>query len=538
MRFTIICILLLSSNLCVSQNVWFKHLPGWHARNTMTFNDTILTCGMDLTVKNFGNKIETFLYWSTINGDSLGLKKIKLDSIENDETRSSVISYNYSSSVKINNTTQHFVNLRYGGKKSRAFLISLNKFIDSTYSLYEYTVDTFTTCINNKLFLDKLSVFFVPYFIVDKPLERTANTLIYKERNNKRVPIHEIKNSSSIKYETTCHLNNKKSNSTFFYILRYMTDYAGAPRLWQDYIIKMDTTGKELWRVAPSNRDSINPEGMQMVQKPNGNLLVSWCDYWYRAGKNPVGHPSEPQGNYHCTVWFAEIDSEGKVLWRKNIKPFLTKKIGRDSSHNLFHKKVATLKDGVLWTGNYSWKYNHSYLLKTDFNGNPIWYREYELYPSNSARQEFTPYDVTATSDGGYVLTGEYVSQAGNIFKDGCQLATIIKVDSFGCLEEGCQKDDTTIGIKTLVTNTVMSIKVYPNPTNKEVILEWENRNLTKDVKVTLVDVYGKIIMNKTWDSSQKALKLDLEGNSYGVYYIDVKDKNKIKETYKILLIK
>ena len=62
-----------------------------------------------------------------------------------------------------------------------------------------------------------------------------------------------------------------------------------------------------------------------------------------------------------------------------------------------------------------------------------------------------------------------------------------------------------------------------------------ENRKLTKDMKVTLVDAFGKIIMNKTWDSSQKALKLDLEGNSYGVYYIEVTDKNKIKETYKIL---
>jgi hypothetical protein len=196
---------------------------------------------------------------------------------------------------------------------------------------------------------------------------------------------------------------------------------------------------------------------------------VSWCDDTYRPYKNPMGS-NEPQPNRKCTIWFTEVDSNGKVLWRKNIRKYLSTKM-IDTSQDLNHRKATLVNDGIVWTGNYSYYYYHNYLLKTDFDGNPIWYREYELYPSNTAEQEFKPYDVTATNDGGYVLTGEYISQPGNVFKNGCQLATIIKVDSFGCLEPGCQKADS-IPVSIRPTKYLQYCKVYPNPANEAVTIQ------------------------------------------------------------------
>jgi hypothetical protein len=290
----------------------------------------------------------------------------------------------------------------------------------------------------------------------------------------------------------------------------------------------MDTLGNELWRCQPNNRDSINTEGMQMVQKPNGNLLVSWCDYWYRPYKNMIGS-QQPQGNDNCTVWFAEIDANGKVLWRKSIKGFLTQKIARKNYENLFHSKVLAVKDGLIWSGNYSYYYRHNYLLKTDFDGNPIWYREYELYPSNTAEQEFKSYDVTATSDGGYVLTGEYISDKGNIFKNGCQLATIIKVDRFGCLEPGCQKaDSATTAIKDIKK---IGCKVYPNPANETVNIELP-KGKNGDYVLEVFDMQGKLNEKISIHTSLE-LNTSKYANGFYLFKLYNEKRNEI-ETHKI----
>lgn len=519
MRFIVISIFISLSNFSIGQTSWFKHLSGWRAKSTLAKGDTLLTCGMNSEIKSFGKKYGTFLFWNTAKGDSLDHFRINLDTLENDTTRSSPISYDYYSSILNNESPAHFINLSYGQKKERAFLLKFNNFYSHDFNLEEFTKDTFNTFIHNVILLDYTDIIFLPYVILEKQLERTLNTIIYKETKGKRVKIKEIVNYPLLKYETTCHIKNSKSNASFFFKMREMWDYAGAPRMWADYIIKMDTNGNELWQCFPSNRDSINTEGMQMVQKPNGNLLVSWCDFWYRPYKNMIGS-QQPQVNNHCTLWFAEIDSTGKVLWRKQIKQFLSSKIKRDSAQNLVHFKSIATPSGVLWTGYYAWQYSHNYLLKTDFDGNPIWYREYELYPNNTARQEFKSYDVTATSDGSYVLTGEYISDKGNIFKNGCQLATIIKVDSFGCLEPGCQKADSLIGIKTLKKSLC---RIYPNPANESVTIE-PPYSFKGEYSIKIYSSDGRLVEEL---ETCKSKILNIETYKAGLYLFEVFNKNR-----------
>jgi hypothetical protein len=515
MRAILLWVWLFSFATSYGQNAWFKHLPGWRAKSTIVINDTLLTCGMNSWDDKFGHKLGTFLTWNSIKGDSIDYYKISLDSLEKDSSRSTTISYKYASSVLIGERPSFFLALSYGDKKERAFLFTLDKFHTNNYELKEYTIDTFNTYINNLVYNPSCNILFIPYVLYTKPLETEVNTVIYRERNGIRVKINEINNSSSYKYETTCHIKNTKSDKSFFFIKRQMWDYAGAPRMWADYIIKMDTNGNQLWQGYPNNRDSINTEGMQMVQKPNGNLLVSWCDYWYRPYKNMIGS-QQPQLNRRNTVWFAEIDSSGKVLWRKNIKNYLSGRI-KDTTQSLEHNKAIITRNGVIWTGNYSYYYNHSYLLKTDFDGNPIWYREYELYPNNTARQEFKPYDVSATSDGGYVLTGEYISDKGNIFKNGCQLATIIKVDSFGCLEPGCQKADSATTKISLLQKS--GFKIYPNPNSGNFTIEIENP--ANDVSIEVLDMMGKHVANV--ERVEKVNNLDLD-IADGMYWVRVKN--------------
>lgn len=237
MRFIGISIFILLSNFSIGQTSWFRHLPGWQARNSLVKGDTILTCGMDNVTKSWGTKLSTFIYWNSMEGDSIDFLKINLDTLENDSFRSTVISYNYTSSLPSESGSQHFLRLGYGNKKSRAFIINFDKFFGNKFNLKEYTKDTFSTFINNIISYSKGNILFIPYYIVEKPLQREFSTMIIKERNGIKTKIYETSYSPSIKYETTCHIKNAKSDKSFFFIKRQMWDYAGAPRMWADYIM-------------------------------------------------------------------------------------------------------------------------------------------------------------------------------------------------------------------------------------------------------------------------------------------------------------
>ncbi len=515
MRFIGISIFILLSNFSISQTSWFKHLDGFSARQSFTIGDTIYT---------IGNKITNYKTFSTYN---VIITKISIDSsffhsriitsegIENDSLRGTLMRYMRGTTLHNN---QFYLGLSLVGnrKRDRAYFTEYSTF-KGISNVFDLTKDTLTTNIENIVFLNNQPVVIGFYFYYLSQLTTKFTTFISYYRNNKILWskfYHDA--STNQRYRITNTLKNENDKATFFFGLQDQTDFAGVPRVWYEYIIKMDTLGNELWRCQPNNRDSINTEGMQMVQKPNGNILVSWCDFWYRPYKNMISS-QQPQGNDNCTVWFAEIDANGKVLWRKNIKWFLTQKIARNNYENLFHSKVIAVKDGLIWSGNYSYYYRHNYLLKTDFNGNPIWYREYELYKTNTAEQEFLPFDVTATSDGGYLLTGEFISQPGNIFKNGCQLATIIKVDSFGCLLPGCQKADSATTKVSLLQKS--GFKIYPNPNSGNFTIEIENP--AKDVSIEVLDMMGKHVANV--ERVEKVNNLDLD-IADGMYWVRVKN--------------
>lgn len=509
--------LLMQLNLIsFGQNIWFKHIDGWQARTSLIKGDTILTCGQDYTTLSGKDKYGVFLTWLNMKGDILGHFKINLDSLEKDDSQSTTISYNYNSSVDCENEWKHLIGLNYGKKKQRAFVLTFDTFLSNKFSLEEYTIDTFSTYINNIIPFQNHKIEFVPYAVIQNPQEVILNTVIYKVTNGNRIKIHEIINTASLKYETRNHLRDNISNNTFFFIKKQMTDYAGSPRLWNDYIVKMDTLGKEQWSTLVNNRDSINTEGMQMVQMTNGHLLISWCDRWYRKGKNPQGHPSEPQVNKKCTLWFAEIDRTGKVLWRSNIKSFLTFKIGRDSSHNLIHSKAIITHNGVLWTGINSWGYDRCYLLKTNFNGNPIWYREYDLHKNE---EEFIPYDIAPSQDGGFVLTGEYINS------NQIQYATLVKVDSFGCLEPNCEIFDASANLLKVEPN----IDIYPNPLKDFLSIKG------KDIQnVTILSSSGQIVIMENING-KLITTLNLEVIPNGFYIIEIVQKSGNIWRYKIV---
>ncbi|MCC6722272.1 MAG: T9SS type A sorting domain-containing protein [Bacteroidia bacterium] len=513
MRSTIIFILISLAFLSTSaQERWVKHLPGWTARQSFLRGDTLFSFGMN---NGGSSRILTFINGCALNGGSLFNSIINIDTIEMNPNRSTVLS-SYQTVMMEGNQFVVGLNLLGDYKKSTCFLDFVNK---KNHVLHNLSFDTFSTYSSGIVKIGKSYYIAGDYRYYEDALNSLPVTYILKWSADSKNYLRSYKAKPGALgwdwvYEDM--LKDDLNFDTYFVILSYKADYTGSPNTWDDYIIKMDTLGNELWRCMPNNRDSINTAGMQMIQKSNGNLLVSWSDYYYRRGKNPQGSTSIMQGNDNCKVWFAEIDTVGKVLWRKNISGYLAQKLNRDSYHNLVHKKVIKTSSGCLWSGYYNWAYTHSYLLKTDFEGNPIWYREYNLHPDNNARQDFKPYDITPTPDGGYVITGEYISNPGNLYPQGCQLATIVKVDSFGCLAPGCQLASVN---KFPVQRDYELASLYPNPANSVLRIEFQKKF---PYQVLLYNNLGQLVSEY---SNTGTGILDIHSFSNGLYLLKIINK-------------
>lgn len=523
----IISVFLLRDSFC--QTRWFKHLPGYEARTSLLKDDSILTTGMEVVQMQSGyNKYNVSLTWNKLSGDSIDYFKIELDSLENDSIRSTFISSDYSASIIRNEGSEQFLGLRYGAKKDRSFILSLNKFYSREIKLNEVTLDTFSTYLDKVLPKSSGDIKFLYYVVVNKPFTYIANPVIYKGTRR----IMEYNNLLPEKYKFYNQIESNKSELHFFFILEKMWNFHSSPEAWEDYAVKMDTSGKEVWRCQVNNRDSINPTGMQIIQKKGGNLLVSWTDERYRPYRNPYGS-SLSQANHGNTIWFAEVDSTGKVLWRKNLKNYLSYKLGRDTSHNLVHAKAIPLDDGVIWIGTASYIYWHNYALKTDYNGNPIWYREYDLYPSNSLPGGFKPKDVALTKDKGFIITGEFESWPSNLFPNGCRKATLIKVDSFGCLVEGCQLKDSIPKDPTVEINSVGKLKssIFPNPAKESIQI---NVSFSGNFQIRIFNKLGLLLFESLLSNGNV---LQIGNLSSDVYLLEVYfPTNGICEYHKLII--
>ena len=110
------------------------------------------------------------------------------------------------------------------------------------------------------------------------------------------------------------------------------------------------------------------------------------------------------------------------------------------------------------------------------------------------------------------LVLGKYYSQAG------------IYVDSF-YTNHGCDSlftikisiDSSNISIANWLLEK--SISVYPNPTEKYLYIE--TKDIINVVKITMVDLLGKIVLQQNHQNNQ-AIKLNLESLEPGAYLIKV----------------
>lgn len=179
-------------------------------------------------------------------------------------------------------------------------------------------------------------------------------------------------------------------------------------------------------------------------------------------------------------------------------------------------------------------------LLKITNEGNVIWHRGHSLYDetNNPTIAQFTHfYNVTPTSDGGYMAAGQYDSTPSDIFPQAIQTAIAVKIDEFGCLEPGCQLID---GLEEIILGLQDAMKIYPNPVQDVFNIEWSeeatpSRTSGDAQRLLVIGQLGRTVLEKNISSGSVAVALGVTGFETGLYTIHWLDGNTLLDSEKFI---
>jgi hypothetical protein len=218
-------------------------------------------------------------------------------------------------------------------------------------------------------------------------------------------------------------------------------------------VVKLDSLGNIEWRKEYGSDDFSNKPAYGIVQTQDGG-------YVFVGGIGVSGSLNKDKQ----VPWIVKIDSVGEIIWEQKSESAITS----PSTDYINFFDVIELSDGSLVTcGAQQFKFDdkpttdkhreRGVISKYSADGQRKWFRNYHHpevrdYPLSLNLL----FDIEQTSDGGFVATGWL-----NPSTDTTQDTWVIKVDSFGCMEPGCE----VIGVPE-IEPAIAALKIYPNPSN------------------------------------------------------------------------
>ncbi|MCC5917113.1 MAG: hypothetical protein JJU02_07275, partial [Cryomorphaceae bacterium] len=351
-------------------------------------------------------------------------------------------------------------------------------------------------------------------FAVRIPELRTGNRrlVLYNIKNN---TFKEIKNYRRTERTDDRHtplkiIPNNKDSSTFFMILRKQNYEYGAT---YNYLLKMDTAGNEIWKTQlhlpyfipePPHHHWVNdPKEYAIQQREDGKIILGYMDNG-RWNVTLASHSSTDPARTRT-----KKDSNGVVLrlycdetgerWKQNsISGELLTKIADivDSSQlvNSYNPnqvpagKILKNGDYIIATTAFNFKkrYHEIFSMRFDSNFELKSLRVLHPFP-NRARVREEPWQyayhgsfislssILERDDGSLLYSGRlyYDAKALDNFliEEGKTSTFIMGTDEYGCMEPGCQEQDTLIAYWEEKLKTVhrapeqdLNFKIYPNP--------------------------------------------------------------------------
>ena len=258
----------------------------------------------------------------------------------------------------------------------------------------------------------------------------------------------------------------------------------------RSWILKTDSIGNVKWYKTYSGIGGSTANGIRADMLPDGNVIVS-------GGRSGNGY-------------LQKIDTAGNTIWIKEYPV--------TGGQGLWG--VVGLEDGTIVSSGVTDAADGSqagWLIKTDENGDTLWTRTFNA-------SQFTDYlrNMIVLPNGDIVMVG-FGRAPGQTNQDGW----ILRVDSMGCLQEGCFL--TSLNEELEINNE--ELLVYPNPATETITIEIESKQLGQ---LQLFDATGRLVFEKRLISNREEI-----GVGYlprGVYVAVLYKKGVVVERKKLVL--
>jgi hypothetical protein len=162
---------------------------------------------------------------------------------------------------------------------------------------------------------------------------------------------------------------------------------------------------------------------------------------------------------------------------------------------------------------------NKGFLLKLDENRDSLWLRSYRYYENEQLPpvSSYTKHEILETKkmeDGGYVCVG-VIEQSISDPTPGLFTPWIFRVDSDGCLTEGCENV-----LIYEIQDLENSVLVYPNPCNNEFVIEVPFFTKDNSYNISLFDVNGRLVNKVENIPGYLTCTIDTSNLCEGVYQL------------------
>ncbi|TAK43318.1 MAG: T9SS type A sorting domain-containing protein [Saprospiraceae bacterium] len=267
----------------------------------------------------------------------------------------------------------------------------------------------------------------------------------------------------------------------------------------QGTYLRVDSLGNQVWwkDIVPNGQEDEESIVLSDIARlSDGTFLVLGVKQY-----DIIGFPQ-----YRVQL-LLNINENGDVLWSKEY--------GSDIYEDTAWKGLTLCQDGNFITG--GTKRENPYvpdqkaygtIAKITPSGEVLWERKY------SASSEGKFYDIfwrtIPTSDGGIIACGS--TWGDSLTKEN---SWIVKLDSLGCLEPGC--DSISTGVVELPVGDNSPIKLYPNPTGGHLTVEAQKGKAIGAVKI--YDLQGRRLVNEEYGLGKASLSFDLSGQPQGMYF-------------------
>jgi hypothetical protein len=281
------------------------------------------------------------------------------------------------------------------------------------------------------------------------------------------------------------------------------TSWPDQQRAW---FLRLDSQGNEMWRRTTAGVDTLCYRPFAFPTQ-NDDYIITWSD--------PVLGSAH---NLNRTIWLAKMSDSGVITGKHKISDDID---GIENNWYYVNDYYQDSCGNIFLAGESSYA---GFLLKVNPEGHAVWYREYECFPENDTDGDWDwtkVYGLTPTPDGGFIMGGEYMSPNSAMFPGGIQKGLAIKVDSCGCLEEGCNPlCNVSIGQQFI---TAQHAIIYPNPASELVNIELNT--FAKTINIQVFDAEGCLWINTVENSelnNPAKHSLDVSGLAAGFYTVNV----------------